>query len=62
MVKSLQTMERIAKKLNANVYIAHPYSSWGRGTNENMIGLIRQFFPKKHIFVTITHQEIDFIM
>jgi len=53
--------ERIAKELNADVYFAHPYSSWERATNENMNGLIRQYFPKKRNFTTITKQEIEFV-
>ena len=53
---------RIAKELNTDVYFAHPYSSWERATNENMNGLIRQYFPKKRNFVTINQQEIDFVM
>ena len=53
---------RIAKELNTDVYFAHPYSSWERATNENMNGLIRQYFPKKRNFVTITQQEIEFVM
>ena len=54
--------ERIAKELKTDVYFAHPYSSWERATNENMNGLIRQYFPKKRNFVTITQQEIEFVM
>lgn len=48
----------IAKSLEANIYFAHPYSSWERGLNENTNGLIRQYFPKKHDFTTITDEEI----
>lgn len=33
-----------------------------RGANENMNGLIRQFFPKKMIFDSITSQDIRFAM
>ncbi len=54
--------ERIANELNTDVYFAHPYSSWERGTNENMNGLVRQYFPKKCSFATITEQEIEFVM
>ena len=54
--------ERIAKELNTDVYFAHPYSSWERATNENMNGLIRQYFPKKCSFAKITQREIVFVM
>jgi IS30 family transposase len=54
--------ERISKDLKADVYFAHPYSSWERATNENMNGLIRQYFPKKCNFATITETEIKFVM
>ena len=54
--------EKIAKKLKADFYFAHTYSSWERGTNENTNGLIRQYFPKNWDFTTITQQEIDTAM
>jgi IS30 family transposase len=60
--KEFADNERIAKELETDVYFAHPISSWERGTNENMSGLIRQYFPKKRSFVTITQHEIDFVM
>lgn len=50
--------EEIAHNLKAKVYFAHPYSSWERGLNENTNGLIRQYFPKKHDFHSITDDEI----
>jgi IS30 family transposase len=49
---------RIAKDLNAQFFFAHPYCSWERGANENMNGLIRQFFPKKMAFDSITDSDI----
>lgn len=52
----------IARELGVDVYFAHPYSSWERGTNENTNGLIRQYFPKKHDFTSITDEEVAHIM
>lgn len=54
--------EQIAMALDADIYFAHPYSSWERGTNENMNGLIRQYFPKGTEFCNITQQQIHFVM
>jgi IS30 family transposase len=54
--------EHIAKELNTDVYFTHPYSSWKRATNENMNGLIRQYFPKKRSFATSTETEIELVM
>jgi len=54
--------QSIAQQLKADFYFAHPYSSWERGLNENTNGLVRQYFPKKHDFVTITDTEINRVM
>lgn len=45
-------------KLGLKVYFAHPYSSFERGSNENLNGLVRRFFPKKTDFDKITDEEI----
>lgn len=39
-------------------YFAHPYHSWERGSNENANGLLRDYFPKKTDFSTISEEEI----
>ena len=54
--------EQMAMALEATIYFAHPYASWERGTNENMNGLIRQYFPKGMGLSKVTQQEIDFAM
>jgi transposase, IS30 family len=51
-----QSME---KATGMNVYFAHPYHSWERGTNENTNGLIREYFPKKTDFSMISEEEIS---
>lgn len=42
-----------------NVFFAHAYHSWERGTNENTNGLLRQYFPKGLDFRKITQEDID---
>lgn len=52
----------IAEQTKADVYFAHPYASWERGTNENTNGLIRQYLPKKRRLDDVEQSELDFIM
>jgi IS30 family transposase len=48
----------VEKRLSMKVYFAHAYSSYERGSNENLNGLIRRFFPKKTDFSKVTDEEI----
>ncbi len=49
---------RISEALRADIYFAKPYASWQRGSNENMNGLIRQYFPKSMRLDLLTAKEI----
>lgn len=48
----------IAQELEIKYYFAKPYHSWERGANENLNGLIRQYFPKKYNFDLITNENV----
>ena len=56
------THESIAMALDAEIYFANPYCSWERGANENVNGLIRQYFPKGTDFNDVTDIEIKAVM
>ena len=56
--KEFSFHEEMGRELNADVYFAHPYSSWERGLNENTNGLLRQYFPKKTDFKKVSQKEV----
>lgn len=59
--KEFSNHQEIAQQLQADMYFAHPYASWERGTNENTNGLIRQYFPKGSDFSSITNDQLAFV-
>ena len=54
--------QKMAKELNADIYFAHPYASWERGTNENTNGLIRRYLPKGSSFKNLSQKRLDQIV
>ena len=57
--KEFANHKEIAQALDIDYYFAKPYHSWERGANENLNGLVRQYFPKKTNFENINKQEIE---
>lgn len=56
--KEFALHELVAEKLNIDHYFAKPYHSWERGSNENLNGLIRQYFKKSTDFKALTNEKI----
>ncbi len=57
--KEFARHEDLGHLLGVEVYFAHPYSAWERGTCENTNGLLRQYLPKKRSFATLTDAELQ---
>jgi len=54
----LAEYQAIARQTNSYVYFADAYSSWQRGTNENLNGLVRQYFPKRSDFKKLSQKQV----
>lgn len=52
---------RYSKGNRTTLFYCHPYSSWERGTNENINRMIRRFFPKGIDFDTVTNRQVQFV-
>lgn len=57
--KEFAEHKTISKELNVDFYFAKPYHSYERGANENMNGLIRQYFPKGSSFENISIKDVQ---
>lgn len=51
--------QRYETKTKIKVYFCDPYSSYQRGTNENRIGILRQYFPKKTDLTSLTNKQLQ---
>ena len=54
--------QKLAEDLAVDCYFAKPYHSWERGANENLNGLVRQYFPKWTSFENVTQQKVDVVV
>jgi len=45
--KEMSTHLEVSRATGIGIYFAHPHSPWERGSNENMNGLVRDYFPKR---------------
>lgn len=48
--------------LDTKVYFADAHAPWQRGSNENVNGLIRFFFPRGTDFTKVTDQQLDAVL
>lgn len=53
-----RSQKEISSLFARGYFFCHPYASHERGTNENTNGLIRDYFPKKTDFGTLTKADI----
>lgn len=56
--KEFAQHKEISKQIEIDFFFARPYHSWERGANENLNGLLRQYFPKKFDFKQISEKEL----
>lgn len=48
-----------SKKMKVKIYFCDPYSSYQRGTNENRIGILRQYLPKKMDLAKLSNKQLQ---
>jgi len=56
--KGIESSYTGSKKARTKQYFANAYSSWQRGTNENINKMIRRFLPKGMSFKNLTQKEV----
>lgn len=50
--------KELTKKTTINVYFADPHSPWQRGSNKNINGLLRDYFPKSTDLSTYPPEDL----
>jgi IS30 family transposase len=57
--KEFSDHQQLTRRLRIDVYFAHAYCAWERGTNENTNGLVRQFFPKGSDLASLPSDRVE---
>ncbi len=53
--------EDITEAIATQCYFADPYASWQRGSNEQVNGMVRRYFPKGTDFSKITDEQVAWV-
>ena len=56
--KEFAWYQKIKNELRIPFYFADPHSPWQKGSNENTNDLLRENFPKKTNFSTVTQRDL----
>ena len=51
--------KNLEEKIGIKIFFCDPYSSYQRGTNENRIGVLRQYLPKGSSLKTLTNKQLE---
>ena len=60
--QELTKHQHIAPAPRTDLFFAHPYHSWERGLNENINGLMRQYFPKGDSLEKVSNKKLQSVM
>lgn len=50
---------KIEEELHCEMYFADPYCAWQKGTNENLNGLLREFYPKGRNLSRVSEKTLE---
>ena len=53
---------KMEESLDAPVFFAKPHAPWERGSNENLNGLLRFFFPKGCDFLSLSDDDLQHVV